>query len=219
MPSPKTSTFRVPHGSRFLAMGIRGYEFRTNGQGSHIGRIEVGNRHRRESFGILLGGTVKEFGDIEDSSLGRMQGTGYPEENFDLKAHWARSPESTVTFAHYYVNQDDIVTLAPHAQQPGLDPRQPCHHSRPLDIEFPRPGTFAQLSALGRGKPTADAAIQKWNATLSYQSADDSEFQNRLPAEDSLRASHIDLETIGLDLTTGIPARTGITGLWLRLLS
>jgi hemoglobin/transferrin/lactoferrin receptor protein len=48
--------------------------------------------------------------------------------------------------------------------------------------------------------PQADAAVRRWSATLSYQTSDDSEYQNRKPAEDSFRASDIEVDTMGVCL-------------------
>jgi hemoglobin/transferrin/lactoferrin receptor protein len=196
----KSSDFRSRSAGQSYLAGAAGYEFRTSGQGSHVGRLEV-DTGIGESFGAWLGLSTKDFGDIEDSAIGRMRGTGYREEALDFRFDWALSPDSTLTLAHQYVNQDDIArwhrtldnpgwTHGNHVTTPGLWTSNSHDQERSLSY----------LRWAGEN-PQADAAIQKWNATLSYQSADDSETQNRLPAEDSLRASHIDLETIGLDLT------------------
>ncbi len=103
----KSPRFRDQPAGAAYAGGAASYEFRSNGQGSHQGRVEaetgIGGK-----FGILLGCSRKDFGDIEDSVIGRMRGTGYPEQDDDLRMDWAVTPDSTLSFASYYVNQDDI---------------------------------------------------------------------------------------------------------------
>ena len=103
----KSSDFKNRAEGQFYQAGSASYEFRANGQGSHIGRLEtetgIGGK-----FGVMLGLSAKDFGDIEDSSVGRMRGTGYPEQDLDLRADWAVMPDSTLTFYHSQVNQDDV---------------------------------------------------------------------------------------------------------------
>jgi len=193
----KNPTFRDRSPDALYHGGSASYEFRTNGQGSHIGRIEA-DTGIGGTFGILLGATFKEFGDIEDSAVGRMRGTGYPEQNFDLKAQWTLTPESSLTLAHYHVNQDEVSRWHRTLNNPGW-----TH-----DNHFAAPGTFIandydqerSLTYL-RYEGTdsrADAAIRRWQATLSYQTSRDSEFQNRSSAD--WRYADIDVATLGFDL-------------------
>jgi hemoglobin/transferrin/lactoferrin receptor protein len=193
----KNPTFRDRTEGDFYQGGSAYYEFRSNGQGSHIGRLEtevgVG-----ESFGIMLGASLKEFGDIEDSAIGRMQGTGYPEQNFDLKAQWAATPDSTVTFAHYYVNQDEVSRWHRTLNNPGWTHGN--HVAAPgtfIANDYDQERSLTYLRYEG-SDPRADAAIRRWQATLSYQTSRDSEFQNRSAAD--LRYADIDLSTLGLDV-------------------
>ncbi len=204
----KFADFRAqPAGEGFVG-GESYYEFRSNGQGSHIGRIEaqagVGGQ-----FGVMLGLSAKEFGDIEDSALGRMEGTGYPEEDFDLRLDWAVSKDSTVTLAHYYVNQDEISrwhrtlnnpgwTHGGHVAAPGTYSVNTYDQERSL--------TFLRYAG---ENPGVNAAIARWSATLSYQTVNDSEFQDRNPSKNDVRAADIDVNTLGFDLTLESPVGPG----------
>lgn len=195
----KSSDFRSRSADQAYAGGAASYEFRANGQGSHIGRLEtetgVGGQ-----FGIWLGLSAKEFGDIEDSAIGRMQGTGYPEQDLDFRMDWAISPESTLTLAHQYVNQDEVSRWHRTAYNPGW--QHDGHIAAPgswTANTYDQERSLTYLRYAGEN-PRAGSFVKRWNATLSYQTSADSEFQNRAPAEDSLRASHIDLSTIGLDV-------------------
>ena len=50
----------------------------------NIGRIEsdfgVGGQ-----WGVHLGFSAKDYGDIEDDAVGRMKNTGYPEQDLDFR--------------------------------------------------------------------------------------------------------------------------------------
>lgn len=196
----KFSDFRARKSGEAYAGGSGIYEYRSSGQGSHLGRLEteagVGGR-----FGVWLGISAKDFGDIEDSSVGRMKGTGYPEQDLDFRVDYAVSPESTVTFAHQYVNQDAISRWHRTLNNPGW--KHDGHVAAPgrwtsNDYDQERSLTYLRHSGT---HPRKDAFITRWNATLSYQTVADSESQNRTPAENSIRQSHIDLATTGFDLT------------------
>ena len=200
----KSSDFKNRAEGELYQAGSASYEFRANGQGSHIGRLEtetgIGGK-----FGIMLGLSAKDFGDIEDSSVGSMRGTGYPEQDLDLRADWAVTQDSTLTFYHSQVNQDDISRWHRTRNNPGW-----THGSHVTTKGEWTSNTYDQersLSYLRYSGENADnnAAIQRWNATLSYQTSADSEFQDRntIPykaKEDSVRESDIDLETTGIDL-------------------
>ncbi len=197
----KSSDFRSrPDGESYFG-GSTSYEYRSNGQGSHTGRLEteagVGGK-----YGFWLGLSQKEFGDIEDSSVGLMRDTGYPEEDLDFRFDYAINPESTLTFAHQYVNQDDISRWHRTLNNPGWN-----HGSHAATAGTWNANTYDQERSLtyirfAGSNPMADAFIKTWTATLSYQDVTDSEFQDRLPAGGtSIRRSNIDLQTIGTDLT------------------
>lgn len=197
----KSSDFRSrPDGNSYYG-GSTFYEYRSNGQGSHTGRLEteagVGGK-----YGFWLGLSQKEFGDIEDSSVGLMRGTGYPEEDLDFRFDFAVSPESTLTVAHQYVNQDDISRWHRTLNNPGWT--HDGHVAAPgtwnaNTYDQERSLTYVRYTG---SNPQSDRLIKNWSATLSYQNSADSEFQDRLPAGgSSIRRSNIDLQTLGSDLT------------------
>lgn len=197
----KSSDFRSrPDGQSYYG-GSAFYEYRSNGQGSHIGRLEteagVGGK-----YGFWLGLSQKEFGDIEDSAVGMMRGTGHPEEDLDFRFDFAVSPDSTLTFAHQYVNQDNISRWHRTLNNPGW-----THGTHVATPGTWNANTYDQERSLTYiryegSNPLADAFIKNWTATLSYQDVADSEFQDRLPAGGtSIRRSNIDLQTLGADLT------------------
>lgn len=208
----KSSDFRSEAEGQAYLGGSASYQYRTNGDGSHIGRIEtetgIGGK-----FGILLGISSKDFGDIEDSDVGLMRNTGYPEQDIDFRFDWAVTPDSTLTFASYYLNQDDVWRWHRTRFNPGWYE----------DGHLAAPGRWAAntndqehsltfLRYAGEN-PVADAFIKRWSATLSWQRTDDSEFQNRLgdpaPGTRPIRGSNITTQTTGIDLTLESPVGPG----------
>jgi hemoglobin/transferrin/lactoferrin receptor protein len=204
----KSSDFRSRTAGESYFGGAASYEFRTVGQGSHIGRLET-EAGVGEQFGVWLGLSAKDYGDIEDSAVGRMRGTGYPEQNLDFRLDWALGPESTLTLAHQYVNQDRVSRWHRTLNNPGW--QSGSHIAAPglwtaNDYDQERSLTYLRYAGTD---PRADAPIKSWSATLSYQDVADSEFQNRNPDSDSLRRTHIDLQTLGMDLTLESDAGSG----------
>lgn len=196
----KSSDFRARSAGETYTAGSAAYEYRSSGQGSHIGRLEteagVGG-----CFGLWLGISAKEFGDIKDSSVGRMKGTGYPEQGLDFRADYAVSPDSTLTLAHQYVNQDAISRWHRTLNNPGWV--HDSHVAAPglwTSNIYDQERSLSYLRYAG-ANPEAGAFLSRWNATVSYQTVADSESQNRNPESDSLRKSHIDLANTGVDLT------------------
>jgi len=197
----KFSDFRSHPDDQKYHNGSAYYEYRSNGRGSRIGRLEseagVGGK-----FGVWLGLSLKEFGDIKDSSVGLMRGTGYPEQDLDFRTDYAVTPDSTLTLAHQYVNQDNISRWHRTRSNPGWN-----HNGHIAAPGTWNANTYDQERSLtyvryAGADNRADASIKNWSATVSYQDVADSEFQDRLPAGGtSIRHSHIDVQTLGFDLT------------------
>lgn len=208
----KSSDFRSEAEGRAYFGGSAAYQYRSTGDGSHIGRLEtetgIGGK-----FGILLGISSKDFGDIEDSDVGLMRNTGYPEQDIDLRFDWAVTQDSTLTLASYYLNQDDVWRWHRTRFNPGWI----------KDGHIAAPGRWAAnindqehsltfLRYAGEN-PVADAFIKRWSATLSWQRTDDSEFQNRIgdpaPGTRPIRGSNITTQTTGIDLNLESPVGPG----------
>ena len=193
----KFADFRnEPEGETFLH-GSAYYEFRSNGRGSHTGRLEaqtgIGGK-----FGLHLGISAKEFGDIRDSAVGLMKGTGYQEQSIDLRLDYAVDPQTTLTFVHQNLNQDDISRWHSTVNNPGWT--HDNHVTVPgtfnaRDIDQERSLTYLRYS---RENEMSDAFLKRFTATLSYQTSSESEFQDR-SATDRRRQS-FDVDTLGLDL-------------------
>jgi hemoglobin/transferrin/lactoferrin receptor protein len=187
------------HGSAY-------YEYRSNGRGSHIGRLEtqtgIGGK-----FGLHLGISAKEFGDIEDSAVGLMRGTGYPEQGLDARLDWSLTPQTKLTFAHQGFNQDSVSRWHSTRNNPGWV--HGSHVAAPgtfiaRDIDQERSLSYLRIA---HENASADAAIRRVTATLSYQTSSEAEFQIRTLAD--LRRQSYDVKTIGFDLEFESPLSGG----------
>ncbi len=201
----RSSRFRDQAGGEAFTTGSAYCEFRSNGDGSHVGRVEsafgVGGR-----FGVLLGVTAKDFGDIRDSGVGLMRNTGYPEQDLDLRADIALGPDATLTVVHQNVNQDDIwrwhSTLHnPGWQHDGHVATRGSYNHRIYDQER----SLTYLRAAGE---RADGPVTRWSATLSYQTTRDSESQDRSASDRRYQTAGVD--TIGFDLSLESPVGPGL---------
>ena len=177
----------------FFQSGFVFYRYDTNSE-SHVGRIRqsLGSGGR---WGLTLGTNLKEFGDVRSDYYGRMRGTGYPEQNYDLKFEMALSRNHYLTLAHQFLNQDDINRWHSTLENPGgwegLAPGG--FTSRVYDQE-------RSLSYFRLEGDDLDGPIQRYRATLSSQKSQDSEFQNRNPASAQTRFANIDTQTYGITL-------------------
>ena len=204
--------FRRRAGGEFYQSGMTRYEVRTNGRGSHLGRIEA-DTGIGGTFGLLLGFSAREHGDIRDSSVGLMRGTGYPEQSWDARIDWAIHDNLDLTLAHNGIRQRGVSRWHRTAKNPGWNTgRGATAPGSWTANDFDQDRSLTYLRLAGRD-PRADAAIPKWTALVSWQTSRESEFQNRLgapsPGSRPLRGSTIDVETLGLDLTLESPAGPG----------
>ncbi len=202
----KSSNFMEQTEGAFFNHGAAIYEFISNGQGSHVGRIEssfgVGGQ-----YGLHLGISQKDFGDIEDSSVGTMRGTGHGEQAYDLRFDMKISQDTQLTFASQYVNQDDISRWHRTTQNPGWT------HGK----HIASPGLWVannydqerSLTYLRVQQEIADKSswLDRWSATVSYQKSADSEMQDRrnstaapFTSSNFLRYQNAEVETFGVDL-------------------
>lgn len=163
------------------------YKYDTN-SGSHTGRLEeqfgVGGK-----WGASLGLSLKDFGDIRDSNLGRMKNTGYQEQSFDMKLEYALSSTSKLTLAHQYLNQDDVWRWHSTKFNPGWIHGNHVTESGTLDeriYDQERSLTYLRLDG-----EASHQLMRQWETTLSYQKSQDSERRDG-------RFSNLDVDTFGL---------------------
>ena len=171
--------------------GSAQYRFDTNSR-SHVGRLQT-RFGDGKNWGASIGLTGKDFGDIRDSALGRMKNTGYPEQNLDVKVETLLSPSTHLTFAHQYLNQDDVWRWhrTIYNDTPWNGTSTGSYGARIYDQE--RSLTYLKVAG-----DLIDSPVRNYSATLSFQRSQDSAFQDRSATD--VRTQVIDVDTIGLDV-------------------
>ena len=201
----KSSGFQEETDGAFFTHGSAYYEYRSNGDDSHIGRIEssfgVGGQ-----YGVMLGITAKDFGDIRDSGVGLMRNTGYPEQDLDLRFDMALNAQTTLTLVHQQVNQNNVsrwhsTVFNPGWQHSGHVAAPGTWLARTLDQE--RSLTYVRVEQ----ENDDSSFIKRWNATVSYQTQNDSEKQYRTPTD--RRYQIAELDTVGFDTSFESPLGPG----------
>jgi hemoglobin/transferrin/lactoferrin receptor protein len=203
----KSSQFMAQEQGLLFAHGSAFYEYRSNGEGSHTGRLEnsigVGGK-----YGLHVGLTQRDFGDIRDSAVGRMRGTGYDESSFDLRFDALLSPGMTLTVASQYVDQNNISRWHRTLQNPGW--KHDGHIAAAgswvaNDYDQERSLTYLRIE---QDIAEQSSWLKKWTATLSYQTTADSEKQDRRTAPNApytsaryLQFQNAYVDTYGLDVT------------------
>ena len=74
---------------------------------SLISRTEL-NTGQSHNWGLQLGYSWKNFGDVKAADLGTQDKTGYDEQAFDLRLDKALNEQWLVTIAHQQLEQDDV---------------------------------------------------------------------------------------------------------------
>jgi len=211
----KSSGFRDVEAGQLFQSGTGYYEYRSNGEGSHVSRVE-GAVGKGESWGLHAGVTMKNFGDIRTDDVGLMQNTGYEDLSLDLRYDYAIDPSTTLTVAWQQVNQDDIWRWHRTIFNPGWQ----------HDGSVASPGSWLanrydqdrQLGyvRLGSEDPRQNAVVSRWTATLSFQDSIDHEFQDRrTDPSQALNSSRFqqwqraEVQTYGLDLELESPMGPG----------
>lgn len=211
----KTTGFRDEADGAFFNHGSAYYEYRSNGDDSHIGRLE-GSIGEGGKWGLRAGITEKDFGDIHSSAIGTMRNTGYGEHDWDLRFESALSPDTTLTAAFMRVRQDDVWRWHRTIFNPGWN-----HEGSSSTAGTWLANTYDQDRMLGflrvaSDDPRQGALISHWSATLSYQDNSDLEFQDRrnqtTQSFNSTRYrqwQQADVQTYGIDLEFESPMGPG----------
>jgi hemoglobin/transferrin/lactoferrin receptor protein len=160
---------------------------------SNIGRASA-DIALSERSGLLLGGSVKDFGDIE-SGDGKLPNTGYDEWDADAKAVYDLSDSLRLTGAHYQVHQHDV----------------PRTHSTIYAVPYKGTTVGSDLQrnldqdrALTYGRLEADEwlGLQDWDLTV-YHSLQKEE-QTRVRSGDRRDQQGFKVNTYGFNLLTRI---------------
>ncbi|MGJ8671390.1 TonB-dependent receptor [Rubritalea sp.] len=92
--------------SGFYVHGSQAYRY-ASAENSHISRTELSMGEGGE-WGLLLGYTWKDFGDIEAADLGSLDKTGYDEQAWDARFDMAFNDQWSLTLVYQGLEQDDV---------------------------------------------------------------------------------------------------------------
>lgn len=91
--------------SGFLT-SARSYTRYASGENSFIQRLE-GSASEAGKYGLIIGGSYKDFGDIRAAGLGTLPRTGYGEWDFDARLEVFLNEDTRLTLFHQQVKIDD----------------------------------------------------------------------------------------------------------------
>ncbi len=176
-----------------------------SGENAWLGHAE-GYLSEDKVFGIFIGATVKDFGNIRAADLGTLPKTGYGEYDIDAKAEFWLDDALKFTLAHQQVHQDDvwrthrtIYGIPWEGATIGNDKRHVFDQDRYL--------TYARLEG------TPGGVIDSWQFTLSKHSQD--EKRDRIRSNNLRDFEGVDVDTYGaaLQLTSKTSAGNFTYGL------
>ncbi len=102
----QAANFHSEAPGQFFQHGSSFYRY-SSAENSHLGRLEyqtgVGGK-----WGLHLGGTGKDFGDVRAADLGRQSFTGYEEWAYDARLDLQLNDLWALTLAHQQLAQDDV---------------------------------------------------------------------------------------------------------------
>jgi len=169
--------------------GLVSYRY-ADAEDSNVGRAEV-SATSDEAWGMLLGGSLKDFGDVTGGSeVGLMPNTGYGEHAVDLKVERRFTDETRFVFAHQRVRQDDVPrthqtvdSISWEGTTVGSDLRRDLDQSRDL--------TYAQLI----GDP-GTGLFENYVLSLSWQVQEES--RDRIRSNGNQEFQGFEVGTLGV---------------------
>lgn len=142
-------------------------------------------------WGLHLGGTWKDFGDVIAAELGEQLFTGYTQRSYDAKFDARLDDHWTLTLAHQALWQDDawrthatIYGVSFAGSEVGSDLRRVTDYRRSL--------SYVRL----RGEEL-EGMVSSAELTISYQSLD--EYLERLRSNGVAELSSMNIGTLGFD--------------------
>ncbi len=99
-------TRRPVYAETGLLTSARSHSRYASGENSYIQRVE-GSVSEAGKYGLIVGGSYKNFGDIRAAGLGTLPRTGYDEWDFDARLELFLNEDTRLTLFHQQVEIDD----------------------------------------------------------------------------------------------------------------
>ena len=190
----------VEYGEGFHSGGRLSYRI-SSAESSQIGRAEAYATwdHR---LGIYVGGSIREFGDLEGGrNVGRQHETGYDEWDGDFKAEYFINPDTRIVVAHQTVRQNDVPRTHRTVYSTtweGLTAGTELRH----DLDQERDLTYVQLHA-----ENLKGWIDALHLSLSWQEQD--ETRRRLRTANRHDTEGFSVGTLGASVQLESPSPVG----------
>ena len=184
-----------------LLWDARTYYRFSSAEDSHIGRAEFSG-NAGENLGFVIGGTVKEYGDMRGGEdVGVMQKTGFGELDGDARFQWEVNKNSELVYGHQSVAQNDgwrshatVYGFSWEGTTIGTDFDRILDQNRNLD--------YLQYHA-----HDLDGFVEQFDASVSYQAQDERE--TRLRSNRRRENQGFDVDTLGTFLRLQSPTEIG----------
>lgn len=168
---------------------------------SHSGRLAASGAYEH-ALGFHLGGSVKDFGDLEGGSeVGAQSHTGYGEWDADARLEYFLAPNSRLVYGHQTVRLDDawrtdstIYAVQWEGIGPGRDLKRSFDQSRDLD--------YLQYHA-----EQLDGFADQLHANLSYHRQGEEE--DRVRANGARQFQTVAVDTLGAWVQLQSPSALG----------
>jgi len=168
---------------------------------ANIGRAEI-DGNIGDKFGFFIGGSLKDFGDLEGGEeIGTQKNTGYDEWGVNAKFQYNFKPHSKLIFAYQGVNQDGINRahktvdgIVWEGTESGSDKHRLYTQNRDLSyLRFINDDLGGFISGL--------------ETTVSYQTMD--EQMHRLRSNDRVDIEGFGVNTLGLGVQLNSDSKIG----------
>lgn len=165
------------------------YRFDTAGN-SNVLRLE-GLLGQGDQWGLRIGYTIKDYGDVRAAGVGVMKKTGYQEWDADLRFDYAFNASTSMTLVHQQVSQDDI--WRSHKTIYGFD-WEGTDHGSELRRSFDQDRTLSYLRFEGSD---VGQLIDAWSLTTSFQTMDEERYRIKTSKRD---IQGFEVDTYGVTL-------------------
>lgn len=171
----------------------RSYSRYSTAENSFVQRGEL-SYGVKDQWGLLIGGTYKDFGNIEAAELGELPFTGYDEWAGDAKLEIYLNPDNKITFFYQQLEINDAwrVHRTIHSV-PFAGSTVGNERSRILDQK--RSLGYIQLEGI---TSSLLGLVDKYKLTLSYQKQE--EQRNRVRSGGRRDIQGFDLDSYGINL-------------------
>ena len=151
-------------------------------------------------YGVVVGGTLKSFGDMEAAGLGKLPNTGYDEWAADAKFELMLSPVSRLTVFYQQLQQDDAPRT--HATTDAVSWKgTEVGTDRKRDFDQDRLLTYAQIEG------TTDGWVDSYVFNLNFQRQ--SEEEDRIRGDGRRNLAGFDVDTYGAFFQLGSKSSIG----------